>query len=746
MIKNYFKTALRNLWRNKLTSSINIFGLSIGMTAAIFIFLWVQNEISFNNYHPGKEHIYRITHSIQVSQNAVWRWENSPQPITEAAMKEIPEVEQAARLKNGYNTVFNIDHKLFSEKTAAYVDKSWFTLFSYEFTEGSAAAFAHDPFGIILTESKAKKYFGNAAALSQVIRVDTVSYTVQGIIKDNPLNSSFQYDILMQLEGFLANPKRLKGQNDWGNFNYISFLKLSPTAKRSFVETKLNDIVNKNRTKNNDKVSLVSLPDIYFETGLQSSNLPHGNKKTTYIFTLLGLLLLIIACINYVNLTTAKASVRSKEVSIRKIIGAERTHLFFQFITESLAISLLSLLLTLLTIKLCLPLFNTITEKQFLLPLASVTLWKVLLGTLLVATLLNGIYPALLLSSFQPLNVFRGIGILKLRDGLIRKGLVIFQFVLSVVLIIGTIVMYRQMKYIQSSDPGYNVSQIVSVNIPYKSYGSLGDSARKNFYASIKHELELQSSIASVCTGGEEIVNVGSSSSGNADWDGRDTAYKPTIAILSVDADFQKMFQLQLKEGRWFGTGNEDLHGYIINETAENEFDMHMPVIGQRLTYGGDTGSVIGIVKDFHYKSMHEKIGPIVLANNGGNDSYFFIKTVPGNIPRTLSAIGGVWSQFIPDQPFSYNFLDDSFNTLYKSDIKTSMLIFIFSLIAIIISGLGLFCFSGLYCRTTYPGDWYQEGTGRFDTTDHFHAFKRFCETCHHCYSCRNTDCVVGHE
>lgn len=691
MIKNYFKTAFRNIWKNKLTSVINFIGLSAGMTAAVFIFLWVQNEMSFDSYQPDKEYIYRITNSIQVNKDEAWVWETSPMLMADAAIKEIPEIEQAARLLPSYNSVFNINHKLFSEKTSAYIDKSWFNMFKYEFVEGNVNSFEKNPFSIILTESKAKKYFGNADAVGQVIKADTVNYTVQGVIKDNLLNSSFQFDILMQLDGYLSDPKRFKNDKSWNNFGYITFLQLRPDAKKSFIEAKLNDIINKNRSNHNDKVSIQPISGMYFESDLQSSDLPHGNQKTTYIFSLLGLLLLVIACINYVNLTTAKASLRAKEVSIKKMVGAERSHLFLQFIAESLAVSFLSLIITLIIVKLCLPVFNNITGKNFALPLTSITLWKVLLGTLLVATLFNGIYPALLLSSFKPLNVFRGKSVLKLRDGFVRKGLVIFQFMLSMVLIVGTIVMYRQMKYIQTSNPGYNVSQIFSLQIPYKTYGSMNDSARKMFFESFRHELQSESSIADVCTGGDEIVNVGSSSSGNADWDGRDTTFNPTVAVISADEDFQKMFQLQLKEGRWFHSGNEDIHNFIINETAETVFNMPKPTIGQRFTYGGDTGRVIGIVNDFHYKSMHEKIGPMVLQYNDGSDSYFFIKTIPGNIPKALSAAGTVWSTFIPGQPFTYDFLDDSFNNLYKSDIKSSLLIFIFSIIAIVISALGLF-------------------------------------------------------
>ncbi|MDP4264625.1 MAG: ABC transporter permease [Bacteroidota bacterium] len=693
MIKNYFKTALRNLWKNKVTSFINLFGLTIGMTAAVFIFLWVQNETAFDNYHPAKDHIYRITNSVQVNKDEAWVWETSPMLMGETALKEIPEVEKAARviINKWGGPVLNINHKLFSEKTSAYVDKSWFSLFHYDFTAGDAVAFGQNPFTIILTESKAKKYFGEANAIGQVIRVDTVNYTVEGVVKDNPVNSSFRFDVLLQMEGRLSDPRVLKNDKTWNNFGYTTFLQLHPGAGQSLVTTKLNDIINKNRTRHNDIVSLEPLNDMYFESDLQSSDMPHGNKKTAYIFSLLGLLLLIIACINYVNLTTARASLRAREVSVRKIVGAQRGHLFYQFIIESLTISLLSSAVTVLLIQVCLPVFNTVTEKHFELSLTSWMVWQVMLGTLLFATVLNGIYPAVLLSSFRPLNVFRGRSVLKLRDGSIRKGLVVFQFALSMILIIGTIVIYRQLQYIQTTNPGYNVSQVMSIQIPYKSYISLKGDARKAFFTRIKQELQSQSSIAAISSGGSEIVNVQGSSSGNADWDGRDTTYNPTIASLSVDADFRKMFQLQLKTGHWFRPGNEDLHNYILNETAATAFKMYQPVTGQRFTLGGDTGQVIGIVNDFHFKSMHEKIGPIVLSNNQGSDSYIFVKTVPGNIPKAISAAEAVWTKFIANEPFNYTFLDDSFNNLYKADIKTSRLIFIFSIIAIIISALGLF-------------------------------------------------------
>jgi len=694
MFSNYLKTAWRNLWKNKSTSLINLFGLSVGMTAAVFIFLWVQNELSFDNYHRKKDNIYRITNGIKVSKDETWVWESSPMLMGETAVKEIPEVEKSARITANTwgGPVLNINHKLFQEKTSAWIDKTWFNIFHYDFVAGNATAFGNNPFSIILTESKARKYFGDAGAIGQVIKVDTVNYTVQGIIKDNPVNSSFPFDILLQMDGRLSDPAVFKNDKSWNNFGYITFLQLQPGADKASVETKLNNIIKSNRTNDNDDVSLQLLNDMYFESDLQSSDLPHGNKKTTYVFSLLGILLLVTACINYVNLTTAKASLRAKEVSVKKIIGAKKSHLFYQFIIESLVISLSGLIIASVLIQICLPLFNTITEKNFHLPVTSPAMWKVLGGTLIFSTILNGLYPALLLSSFKPLYVFRGKSLLKLSDSSVRKGLVVFQFTLSVILITGTLIIYKQLKYIQTTNPGYNVTQVMSIQIPYKVYDGFADEKGKaGFFATFRNELRSKSSISQVCSGGSEIVNVGNLSSGNADWDGRDTTFNPSIAQLSADVDFQKMFGLQMRSGRWFRQGAGDDHNYILNETAAGLFNMHKPVIGQRFTYGGDTGQVIGIVKDFYFKSMHEKIGPLVLSYNSGSGSYFFIKTVPGNIPAAIHAVETAWNKFIPDQPFTYNFLDDSFNKLYKNDIKTSRLILIFSVITVILSAMGLF-------------------------------------------------------
>lgn len=693
MFKNYFKSAFRATWKNRGVSIINVIGLSVGMTAAVFILLWVQNEMSYDNYHPDADNIYRITNTLQVSKTETWKWDNSPAQLAGIAKKEIPGVEENGSISPMvYNPfVFNIKNELFTEKDGAYVDKGWFNIFHYDFVEGNPANFFKDPFSLILTETKAKKYFGNHSAVGQVILIDTINYTVRGVIKDNPANSSFQYDVLAPLDAYLSNESQRKNMMSWNNFNILSFVQLHAGANPEAVSKKLTGVILQNKKDSNITCSLQPLKGMHFETGLQSSEILHADKKTVYIFSVLALLLILTACINYVNLTTARASLRAKEITIRKIVGAERKQLFMQFMAESILIGLISLCITLLLIKLLLPLYNQLTEKNFVLPLTSPDMWKVLGATLIFSTLLNGIYPATLLSSFNPLSVFRGVNILRVKDSSLRKGLVVFQFTLSVMLIISTIVVFKQLNYIQHTNPGYERSQIISLQVPHRTHTKLTPGAKESLYTTLQQTIMRKSGIEDVTLASQPIVNLTSMSTGAADWDGRPADFDPAISNLSVDDHYQNVFKLQLLQGQWFKPGAAGKHGFILNETAVQQLNIHKPVIGQRFVFHGDTGNIIGVVKDFHYKSMHEKIGPVVMFNDEGWRSYLFIKTAPGNVAASLQATEAAWKALLPGDPFNYVFLDDTFNSLYKSDLKVSSLILLFSVIVVIISALGLF-------------------------------------------------------
>jgi len=682
MIKNYLKNAWRNTWRNKTTSFINIAGLSVGMTAAVLILLWVQNETSFDNYKDKKD-IYRLTTRIPG-----WVWETTPLLLAAAIKKDVPEIEKTARLYTSNWPVFNVKGNLFYGKDCAYVDEDWFSLFHYDFSEGNAASFNEHPFSVILTRSEAKKYFGNEQAIGQTIHIDSMDYQVRGVVADAAVNSSFQYKAFIPIAALLTNPQIRQNDEQWSNANYITFIKTIPGSNPAVTAKKITDVVKSKRDNEAAPVSMTALADMHFETEIQNSSFVHGSLNTVYIFSFLGFLLLLIACINYVNLTTAKASLRAKEVSIRKITGANRSNLFFQFVAESVFISLLSLFATLLLIQICLPAFNELTGRTFTLPLTSAGLWKVIGITLFTALLLNSIYPALLLSSFKPLNVFRGKTVLKVKDSSFRKTLVVLQFTISVMLIAGTIIIYKQMSFIQNDDPGYNRSQVLSFVLP----AAIDRSDRISLIQAMKQDLLSQNSIESVATSNQSVVNIGSMCTECADWAGHDTGYKSKIAQLSADADFQKTMQLQMKEGRWFRNDNgSDKNGFILNETAVKNFNMRMPVIGQQFIFKGDTGQVIGVVKDFSYKSMHEKKGPVVVFNNPAWRNHFVVRTAAKNASLALLNIEKVWRKYIPQSPLEYSFLDDTFNNLYKQDQLTSLLILVFAIIAVVISASGLF-------------------------------------------------------
>ncbi len=686
MFKNYFKTAWRSTWKNKTTSIINIAGLSVGMTAAILIFVWVQNEISFDNYHKDAANIYRLTTNLK-SQG--WIWETTPLLLADAVKSDIPEIERTVRLYAGEMPVFNINNNLSYEKNAAYVDNDWFNVFNYNFIEGNAAAFANDPNSIILTESEAKKYFGNHDALGTIIHADSMNYVVKGIIKDAPANSSFQYTSFIPLANLLKNADRKANDEQWDNANYITFIKVKPGATASLVSKKITDIL-QNRSGDTEKqttISLVNLKDMHFETDLQSSFFSSGNKNTVYIFSVLGILLLLIACINYVNLTTAKASLRAKEVSVRKMVGASRYHLFNQFLSEALLISCFALIITIALVHLCLPAFNEFTGRHFELPLTSPDLWKVVGITLLAAFILNSIYPALILSSFKPLNVFKGFTVLRIKDSYLRKGLVTVQFTISVMLIAGTIIIYKQMQFIQQTNPGYNRSQVLVTHIP----ANIDFNKKYEIVDAIKHDLLTQSSIKNVSMANQSIVNIGSYSTGSADWDGHDTSFNPKIAQLSTDADFINTMQLQMKEGRWFDKGEADKNNVVLNEEAIKELKIHQPYLGQRFTWKGRQGQIIGIVKDFKYKSLHDKTGSLVAFQDPNWYSTFMISIAPNSASQSIAALNKTWKKILPGSPVEYIFLDDSFNELYKDDQQTSTLILVFAIIAIVISCLGLF-------------------------------------------------------
>jgi ABC-type antimicrobial peptide transport system permease subunit len=521
--------------------------------------------------------------------------------------------------------------------------------------------------------------------------VDSINYQVQAVIKDNPSNSSFQFDIWLPNAAYLTDLKNRSNEESWSSGNYLTFIQLQKNTDPQIVGKQVNSIVNRNIPSSKSSVSLLPLNDIHFES-TSNSSIIHGNRRTVIIFSIMAALILLTASINYITLTTAKAGLRAKEVSVRKIIGAKRKHLFVQFTFDSLIICVIVLVLTLALVQSLLPWFNSITEKEFLLPLNSVSLWRVLGLTLFTTLLCSSIYPAALLSRFSPLAVFRGSGMLHSKRGYFFKSLIVIQFTLSIGLIISTVVVSKQLNLIQKTDKNYNSSQIFSVTLPIQYFWfNYTDEARTNLFAKFKQQLLLHPEIEQVSIG-PLITDIKTHITDNINWEGHDKNDHPIVASINTDADFQKVFNLQMSDGRWFElNGKMDEHNFILNETALQEFHLHTPVVGQRFIFNNDTGRIIGVVKDFHYSSLHNKIAPLIIRNTPGRQFGFLIKAAPGAILKALALTKTEWKKLVPTQPFAYSFMDEVFDTLYRTDKKTSALVTFFAIITIVVSALGLF-------------------------------------------------------
>lgn len=691
MFKNYLKIAWRNLWRHKRLTLINVAGLSIGIAATVMIVLWVQNEMSFDRFEPDAANTYLIKASLSITKTETWQWENSQYILGEHVKAELPEVTNLARLQAHYgNLTMHLGDRIITEKQSAYVDVHWFDLFRYDLINGSFTDFNNNPFSLVLTQSAARRYFGEGDAIGKVLRIDTNNYQVRAVVKDYPANSSFRFNVLLPIAAKMAEPNEKKNALQWGNYNYLTFLKLRPGTNTQTLASKLLSILRTNRKddKGNTRFSLLPLSAIHFETDLMNSILIHGNRTIVNVFLVMAALLLVTACINYVNLTTARSSLRSKEVSVRKIVGAGKAQLFGQFMAESFLVSLLAVVVALLLVLAATPWFRTFTDRSFGDPLTSGVVWLIVGGTLLVSFLLNGLYPAFLLASFQPLSVFRGRSLLAIKDVSLRRILVVTQFTISVILIAGTLVIYRQMNYIQSMDPGYNRSEVFSFSFPWWSIPHVDFNKSDQLMATVKTQLQAESATSNVATGGDNLVNFDSSSSGSFDWPGRDKDFKPAFAPLSVDPDLARLLELKIKQGRWFNNSPADRHNVLLNETALNMIALRGNPIGQRFIHQGDTGVIIGVVKDFHFRSLHDKIGPMILTEN--NPSGFYIKAAKGNAAAAIAAATKVWKQYFPDTPFDYTFLDDAYHNLYQAEQQQSLLITVFALIAVFISALGL--------------------------------------------------------
>lgn len=696
MIKNYFKTAWRNIWRNRLYSSITVLGLTLGLLVGMLILLWVQDETSFDGFHRNAANIYRVNSPIgQGASRQVWS--TTPASVAAAAVREVPGVVTAVRVHTNWDySIFSWRDKIFNDPSAIYADASLFQTFDFNLLQGDRKHPWPNDQSVIITESTAKKYFGTADAMGKVIQGDHKdNFQVSGVIADFPDNSSIHADLLFPMTSMEHVYQRYTDEwvktlppgafywhsmaVDWGNYGFTTYFQLQPGVDLHHIGAQLLTIEHREAPQ----IAISFTEDVFELQPLTSIHLKQADGKspalqTVQIFLVVAIFILLIASINYVNLSTARAMLRAKEVSVRKIVGAARRQLFAQFIVESLLFYLMSLVLAMILLYAFIPYYNTFTGKHFVFRLTNMDIWKVVAYTGAGTLIASAVYPALLLSSFQPLQALKGKLGVKVGDALFRKVLVTTQFVFSVGLMISTLVIGRELRYIRDRDPGYDRGQVLLVW-----GGWLGDHA-----AAVRAELSQSPAVRGVAMASVNVVN-SDNTTGDTDWDGKAPNSTFVIRNLNVDEQFIPLMKMKLTEGANFtGIATDSMH-FILNETAIRAMGLKNPV-GKRFKLHDVDGTIIGVVKDFNYGGPRDQIEPAILAYRKSGPA-LYVKTTGRDAMAAVDAVRKLSGTFHPGFPFDYTFLDASFEELYRADQQTGSLFQLFAGIAIFISCLGLF-------------------------------------------------------
>lgn len=686
MIKNYFKTAWRSLWKNKFYTVINISGLAVGLATGIMLLLWVQNELSYDKFNKDYKNIYQLSsHFKSNGENLTWK--GVPGPLAVYA-KSIPEVQSVVRTQREFDQVLSDKNKnkMFNGNVVAVVDSGFFSMFSFHLLSGNIATVFPNNNSVVITQSTAQKLFANEEAMGKIIVFQKNNFTVTGVLQDFPENSSIRYDAIFPMGLYAQQFTEGGGNGDWktidedmGNYSFTTYVKLQPDANSVKTGQAFSAAYKKARNGDSDaSFQLQNLADIH----LVSADGNNAALRMVQIFMLVVILLLIIASINYVNLSTARSLIRAKEVSIRKIVGAKKQQLFFQFTVETILLFCFATALAIVLIFLLMPLYNNISGKTLSFSLADINVWKAsglaVLGTLIASS----IYPAILLSSFKPVESLKG----KISSGIsiasFRKALVVFQFAISVILIVSTIIMSSQMDFIKNKDLGYDKSYVFSVPLTQEVIKHLD---------AVKIELKKQPGILNTATSDvSDISNIESSTSDIA-WKSKPVNSNMIITQVLIEKDFIPTMKIEFIEGNDFSGTPSDSSHYILNETAVQEMGLKVPYVGQKISFHNWEGTIIGVVKDFNFKTLKEKISPLIFFAKRWTGSILYIRTTASNAQDAIAAVEKQYKKYAGDTPFSYNFLDESFEAQYKSDQRAGTLFNVFAGIAILISCLGLF-------------------------------------------------------
>jgi putative ABC transport system permease protein len=679
MIKNYLKVTLRNMVRHKGYAFLNIVGLALGLAGAILISLWVLDELNFNRFHQKAASLYKVEFDQNYS-GKLFHVGVTPYPLAPALKGSVPEIVDVTRWVRVGEFLARVGDKVFYEENARIVDASFFRMFTFPAVEGDPVAALAAPDSLILTESAAERYFGDALAFGKTVGINNQrDAVVRAVIRDVPSNSDLRFDVLIPY-AYLTS----RGVEEvWTNNSIGTYVELGPGVDPGVVSSKIQEVVGRHTSVKDLTFSLKPLVDLHLRSYF-GFDAPGGARRYVSIFSIAAAIVLLIACINFMNLATARSSRRALEVGLRKVVGARRGQVIGQFFGESVLFALLALALASGLVAILLPAFNRLSGKSI--GFGTILGWPVLpvmAGLTLLTGILAGIYPALVLSSFRPVRVLSGAIRTGIRGAAFRKILVVAQFAASVGLIIGTVVVFRQVDFMRSESPGFDREHVVAIQIR-------GDIVKS--YVPLKEALLREPRILGVTASTAKPSLIGSNSD-SVDWEGKDPNWSLSTNMIYVELDFPETAGIPLAEGRSFAATepNREKPEFLINETMARLIGTD-PVVGTRFSYGGPQGRIIGVLEDFHFDTLQSKIEPLVVLR--GQEDYYryiLIRLDKADIRGGIYALEAVWKQVIPDYPFEYSFLDADFNDMYGAEERMGGVLRAFAAFAVLIACLGLF-------------------------------------------------------
>ena len=686
MLQNYLKTAWRNIIRNKAFSFINIFGLGLGVACSLLIFLWVQDELNIDSFHTNKANLYNV-YEREFSDGKVEAGRATPGLLATELKRAIPEIKYASGYwEDQLETLFSVDNRNFNI-IGTYADSDFFKMFSYPFLQGTASSALAAPEDIAISRRMASAIFGSPqAAMGKAIQFNNAHYfKVSAVFENLPPNTSQHFDFVINWQYLRAAVDWL---HNWEDRGPQTFIQLQPGADAHKVEAKIKDFVTsylgtKYKTGYRVELGMQPLNEVYLKAVFKGGKPEGGRIEYVRLFAIVAIFILIIACVNFMNLATARSVKRAKEVGIRKTIGAVRARLIAQFIGEAILLTFLSVIIAIVLIIPALPYFNQLTGKHIVLPLTTPGFWLNIAGLLLVTGFVAGSYPAFFLSSLNPVKVLKGALKFSPNALLFRKGLVVFQFALSIVLITGTLIISRQLQYIQSKNLGFDRENLVYMHFPYP------EGLAKGFKV-FKQELLAMPGIKYVDYSAQSPSHT-TYYTYNLNWPNKNPNTKAFAVANGVGYDYFKLMGINFLEGRPFSTDfTTDTAGIIINETAVKMMNLKNPV-GQQVSLDTRPRTILGVVKDFHFKSLHEPIEPLILVlNPAPHTGYVFVKAEAGKTREGLASFEKIYTSMGQKFPFRYEFADQEYQKLYNDEMTVGKLSDSFSFLAIFISCLGL--------------------------------------------------------